>query len=170
MSQQAIEKKGSQSTSTSLWVWIGGCRSIASDMPECSPAGGPAGVPGCAFHSFFPPPPFLPAGEYLDAAFLTKLMCIGRELHDFLTLPAQVGGAGWKGGRCEGGTHAAGVAGSWRVGESCRGCLFTQGALRRRQREEREIGLGLGSEPALYRPMLLLPPLPVQDIIIAMGL
>ena len=30
------------------------------------------------------------AGEYLDAAFLTKLMCIGRELHDFLTLPAQV--------------------------------------------------------------------------------
>ncbi|EFN59875.1 hypothetical protein CHLNCDRAFT_49305 [Chlorella variabilis] len=29
------------------------------------------------------------AGEYLDAAFLTKLMCIGRELHDFLTLPAQ---------------------------------------------------------------------------------
>ncbi len=30
------------------------------------------------------------AGEYLDAGFLTKLMCIGRELHDFLTLPAQV--------------------------------------------------------------------------------
>lgn len=30
------------------------------------------------------------AGEYLDAAFLTKLMCVGRELHDFLTLPAQV--------------------------------------------------------------------------------
>ena len=29
------------------------------------------------------------AGEYLDAAFLTKLMCLGRELHDFLTLPAQ---------------------------------------------------------------------------------
>ncbi|KAL4427431.1 hypothetical protein ABPG77_000720 [Micractinium sp. CCAP 211/92] len=29
------------------------------------------------------------AGEYLDAGFLTKLMCIGRELHDFLTLPAQ---------------------------------------------------------------------------------
>ncbi|PRW60560.1 malate synthase A isoform B [Chlorella sorokiniana] len=29
------------------------------------------------------------AGEYLDAAFLTKLMCCGRELHDFLTLPAQ---------------------------------------------------------------------------------
>lgn len=28
-------------------------------------------------------------GEYLDAAFLTKLMCVGRELHDFLTLPAQ---------------------------------------------------------------------------------
>lgn len=27
--------------------------------------------------------------EYLDAAFLTKLMCIGKELHDFLTLPAQ---------------------------------------------------------------------------------
>ena len=45
-----------------------------------------------------PPPPSHPlrhfcrfaAGEYLDAAFLTKLMCVGRELHDFLTLPAQV--------------------------------------------------------------------------------
>ncbi|KAL6771959.1 MAS1B [Auxenochlorella protothecoides x Auxenochlorella symbiontica] len=29
------------------------------------------------------------AGEYLDAAFLTKMMTCGRELHDFLTLPAQ---------------------------------------------------------------------------------
>lgn len=34
--------------------------------------------------------PSFAAGEYLDAGFLTKLMCIGRELHDFLTLPAQV--------------------------------------------------------------------------------
>jgi hypothetical protein len=37
-------------------------------------------------------PPFVcrfAASEYLDAAFLTKLMCIGKELHDFLTLPAQ---------------------------------------------------------------------------------
>jgi malate synthase len=29
------------------------------------------------------------AGEYLDAGFLTKLMCLGQDLHDFLTLPAQ---------------------------------------------------------------------------------
>ena len=29
------------------------------------------------------------AGEYLDAAFLTKQMTCGKELHDFLTLPAQ---------------------------------------------------------------------------------
>ena len=29
------------------------------------------------------------AGEYLDAGFLTKLMCLGKDLHDFLTLPAQ---------------------------------------------------------------------------------
>ena len=29
------------------------------------------------------------AGEYIDAGFLTKLMCLGKELHDFLTLPAQ---------------------------------------------------------------------------------
>jgi malate synthase len=29
------------------------------------------------------------AGEFVDAAFLTKLMCLGKELHDFLTLPAQ---------------------------------------------------------------------------------
>jgi malate synthase len=29
------------------------------------------------------------AGEYLDASFLTKLMCLGKDLHDFLTLPAQ---------------------------------------------------------------------------------
>jgi hypothetical protein len=41
----------------------------------------------CHLHSRPPP-----TGEYLDAAFLTKLMCVGRELHDFLTLPAQVGG------------------------------------------------------------------------------
>lgn len=46
--------------------------------------------------SYFSPPRPLPrfaASEYLDAAFLTKLMCIGKELHDFLTLPAQVGAA-----------------------------------------------------------------------------
>ncbi|GAB4816177.1 hypothetical protein N2152v2_003223 [Parachlorella kessleri] len=29
------------------------------------------------------------SSEFLDAAFLTKLMCVGKELHDFLTLPAQ---------------------------------------------------------------------------------
>ena len=29
------------------------------------------------------------AGEYIDAGFLTKLMCLGKDLHDFLTLPAQ---------------------------------------------------------------------------------
>ncbi len=53
------------------------------------------GIPTCSLHSLlvlcFPLPSRFAAGEYLDAAFLTKLMCCGRELHDFLTLPAQVG-------------------------------------------------------------------------------
>lgn len=55
------------------------------------------------------------AGEYLDAAFLTKLMCCGRELHDFLTLPAQVAAA--RGGACAGLSVAAGcrLAGCRRV-------------------------------------------------------
>jgi hypothetical protein len=52
--------------------------------PPCCPCVGPAFLLACRFA----------AGEYLDAAFLTKLMCVGRELHDFLTLPAQV----WAGG------------------------------------------------------------------------
>jgi hypothetical protein len=57
--------------------------------------------PAAATHWHRPPAPAPPlhacrfaSGEYLDAAFLTKLMCVGRELHDFLTLPAQVHSVG----------------------------------------------------------------------------
>jgi hypothetical protein len=63
-------------------------------------------------------------GEYLDAAFLTKLMCVGRELHDFLTLPAQVGAGGSSGGGMVGGVVAsvcgAVCGGVGQLGGGCR--------------------------------------------------
>lgn len=116
---------------------------------------------GCPLSGSVHPPPFVPlsrfaAGEYLDAAFLTKLMCCGRELHDFLTLPAQVRGE--LVGQC---------CADWAV---LTGLCCWRGCARRRHNLQRPT-----SSPcsALLHPLpllyLFLPRFRPQDIIIAMG-